>query len=181
MRKGKYDGNCYIYASDVTIHAIKTMRDLLFAKKNIIDRVKFIEVKDNEERKICDMDIKFFDAKAIKDKQFGFSVNENFLVFAGDEPLYKENFKKFQNCNWLLHDAYCLESDKEKYDPHEMCHSTVKDACETAKEICAKNLIMWHTEMNSLETRKQNYTNEANQFFDGKIYIPNDLEIIELQ
>ena len=42
MRKGKYEGNCYIYASNETIHAIKTMRDLLIATKNIIDRVKFI-------------------------------------------------------------------------------------------------------------------------------------------
>jgi len=180
MRKGKYDGNCYIYASDETIHAIRTMRDLLFDKKNIIDRVKFIEVTDNEEQKICDMDIKFFDIKATKAKQFGFSMNNNFLVFTGDEPLVKENFSKFKDCKWLLHNTFCLESDREKFNPHKMSHSTVKDSCDVANEIGAKNIIMWHTEMKSLETRKQNYTNEAKHFFDGNIYVPDDLEIIEL-
>lgn len=180
MRKGKYDGDCCIYGSDVTINAIKTMRDLLFDKKNIIDRVKFIEVKDNEERKICGMDIKFFDTKALKAKQFGFSVNNNFLVFTGDEPLIEENFFKFENCTWLLHNAFCLEIDKERFNTHKMSHSTVKDACDIAKKICTKNLLMWHTEMNSLETRKQNYTSEAKQFFDGIIHVPDDLEVIEL-
>ncbi|HOZ54482.1 MAG TPA: MBL fold metallo-hydrolase [Clostridia bacterium] len=180
MRKGKYYGDCRIYGSDESINAIKTMRDLLFAKKNIIDRVKFIVVEDDEEKDICGMSAKFFDTKANKAKQFGFSINDNFLVFTGDEPLVKENFYKFQNCKWLLHNAFCLESDKEKYNPHSMSHSTVKDSCDIANEISAKNLLMWHTEMKSLDTRKQKYTNEAKQLFDGNIYVPDDMEVIEL-
>jgi len=64
MRKGKYEGDLRIYGSDVTIHAIKTMRDLLFAKKNIIDRVKFIEIKDNEDHGICGMKVRSFDTNS---------------------------------------------------------------------------------------------------------------------
>lgn len=180
MRKGKYEGECNIYASDETIHAIKTMRDLLFAKKNINERVKFIEVEDNEEKEICGMNIKFFDTIAIKAKQFGFSINENEFVFTGDEPLVKENFSEFENCNWLFHNVYCLESEKDKYNPAKMCHSTLKEACETATQIGAKKLIMSHTEMNTLKTRKETYTNESKEYYNGIAYVPDDLDVIEL-
>jgi ribonuclease Z len=180
IRKGKYKGDCNIFASDITINAIRTIRDLVLSQKNILPQIKFIAVENNETRNICGMEVKFFDTKAEKAKQFGFSINNNKIVFCGDEPLIKENFSKFNNCGWLLHNAYCLDKDEEKYNPHSMSHSTVQDAAQNAATINAKNLVMWHTEMDTLSTRKEEYMKNARQYFSGNIFVPNDLDIIKI-
>ena len=80
----------------------------------------------------------------------------------------------------MFHNVFCLESEKEKYKSSKIAHSTLKEACDTAIEILAKNIIMSHTEMDSLDIRKQNYTKEAKRYFQGNAYIPNDLEEIQL-
>ena len=43
-----------------------------------------------------------------------------------------------------------------------------------------KNIVLWHTKDNNIEKRKELYTNEAKEYFKGNVYVPNDLEIIEL-
>ena len=58
--------------------------------------------------------------------------------------------------------------------------STALDAGKLAKSLNAKHLILWHTEEDQLEKRKELYTNEAKEAFDGNIYVPYDLETIEL-
>ena len=70
--------------------------------------------------------------------------------------------------------------DADKYNPYEKHHSTAKDAAILAKELGAKNLILYHTEDDHMETRKKLYTEEAERYFSGKIYVPDDLEVISL-
>ena len=43
-----------------------------------------------------------------------------------------------------------------------------------------KNLILYHTEESHKEKRKELYTREAQEFFNGNVIVPNDLEIIEI-
>lgn len=43
-----------------------------------------------------------------------------------------------------------------------------------------KNLILYHASDNDLENRKRLYTEEAKQYFNGNIYVPDDLDVIEL-
>ena len=43
-----------------------------------------------------------------------------------------------------------------------------------------KNLILYHTEEKTLANRKENYTREAAENFKGRIFVPDDLEVIEL-
>ena len=43
-----------------------------------------------------------------------------------------------------------------------------------------KNLVVWHTKDNNIEKRKELYTKEAKEYFTGNIYVPDDLEIINL-
>lgn len=59
-------------------------------------------------------------------------------------------------------------------------HSTVKDVAEKANVLNIKSLVLWHTWDNNVEARKELYTNEAKQYFSGSVYVPNDLEEIEL-
>ncbi|MCR5605691.1 MAG: hypothetical protein K6F69_02590 [Treponema sp.] len=46
----------------------------------------------------------------------------------------------------LLHEAFCLYSESEIFDPYEKHHSNVKDACEKAETLGIKNLLLYHTE-----------------------------------
>jgi len=79
-----------------------------------------------------------------------------------------------------MHEAMCPEADAEVYHPHRIAHSTVKDAAEWAVQLNVPNLILHHTEDRTLDTRKARYTAEANQYYAGKVYVPDDLEIIML-
>jgi len=79
-----------------------------------------------------------------------------------------------------MHEAMCLESQEAQYHPHKIQHSTVKDAAQWAAALQAKNLILHHTEDGHLESRKQTYTAEARQYFDGGVYVPDDLDVIAL-
>ena len=49
-----------------------------------------------------------------------------------------------------------------------------------AEELGVKNIILYHTEEKTLATRKENYTREAAENFKGRIFVPDDLEVIEL-
>ena len=57
---------------------------------------------------------------------------------------------------------------------------TALDAARTASELGAKHLVLYHTQDNCLPERKQLYTAEAKQVFAGPVYVPDDLETLDL-
>ena len=79
-----------------------------------------------------------------------------------------------------MHEAFCLDSEADIFNPYEKKHSTVKDACKRAQENNVKNLILYHTEDKNIKNRKELYTAEGGQYFNGNLYIPDDLESIDL-
>ena len=116
---------------------------------------------------------------AKKDKQFGFIVDDR-LVFCGDEPLSEDLFDLVKNKDWLIHESFCLDIDKDLFKPHQKGHCTVKDAAIIAKNVNVKNLVLIHTEDKDLKNRKILYASETKMFYDGNVIVPNDLETIEL-
>ena len=56
----------------------------------------------------------------------------------------------------------------------------MKDACEAAQKLHVENLVLYHTEDTDIRNRKERYTAEGKQYFDGNLYVPDDLEAIEL-
>lgn len=54
------------------------------------------------------------------------------------------------------------------------------DACRLARELGVENLVLYHTEDKNLPRRKELYTREGREFFAGGLYIPDDLERIQL-
>ena len=80
----------------------------------------------------------------------------------------------------MLHEAFCLYADREKYHPYEKHHSTVKDACELAERLSVKQLILWHTEDKTLPRRKELYTEEGQSYYHGSLLVPEDQEILPL-
>ena len=121
--------------------------------------------------------------QAKKDRQFGFKTtleNSKKLVFLGDETFDKKLRDEVINADWLLHEAFCRESEADIFKPYEKMHSTVKTASEIGESLNVKNLVLYHVSDNNLENRKRLYTEEAKQYFKGNIYVPNDLDVIKL-
>lgn len=80
----------------------------------------------------------------------------------------------------MLHEAFCLYRDADRFKPYEKHHSTTKDACELAQTLDVKNLILYHTEDKTIEHRKELYIAEGKPYFDGTLFVPDDLETFEL-
>ena len=49
-----------------------------------------------------------------------------------------------------------------------------------AEQLHVKNLVLYHTEDKNIRDRKALYTREGREFFHGRLYVPEDLEEIEL-
>lgn len=186
MKKNLYQDDLFIYCHADLVETIKTICRLTLQGKfyNMIDdRIHLIPVADGEQKEILNYNITFFDIHSTKAKQYGFSVkleNGKKLVCTGDEPFNPLCESYVNNCDWLLHEAFCLYSQKDTFQPYEKNHSTVKDSCELAESLNISNLILWHTEDKSIKNRKELYLNEGKPYFNGNLFVPDDKEIIDL-
>ena len=186
MNKNKFNGDMNIYSHDEVINLLYeiTKKLLLPYQFDFIDkRIHLIKVKENETRKIINHDVTFFDIHSERTKQYGFSMkfyDGEKLTCCGDEPCNKESENYVRQSKWLLHEAFCLHSQAEIFSPYEKHHSTVKDACELAERLEVKNLLLYHTEDFNLQNRKELYINEGKKYFSGNIFVPYDLESINL-
>lgn len=79
-----------------------------------------------------------------------------------------------------MHEAFCLDSEENIFHAYEKNHSTAKSASKVMNDLKIKNLILYHTEESHGNERKSLYTKEGKENFNGNIYVPDDLEIIEL-
>lgn len=193
-----YEGLLHVYGNDKVMKVIKTIIDMILAKKQlakVAERVVFHQLEDGECFEVGDMKLECFDIQSTKEKQFGFraelpsssddDASENHarpLVLAclGDEPYNEQNRRYIEGADWMMCEAFCLYADRDTFLPYEKCHSTALDAGKLAEELGVKNLILYHTEEKTLATRKENYTREAAGNFKGRIFVPDDLEVIEL-
>ena len=84
-----------------------------------------------------------------------------------------------ENAGVLLHEAFCLYEERDFRVRHEKHHSTVKDACELAQKLHIKNLVLYHTEDDHVDNRKELYKAEGSHYYTGNIFVPDDLEVME--
>lgn len=184
MNQGRYQGEIHIYGHSEVISLIQDIScKLLWEQETrfIGDRLYLISVEDGERRQVLGRQVTFFDIHSTKAKQFGFTMdlgNGEKFTCCGDEP-YKECERAYvENSKWLLHEAFCLYGQADIFKPYEKHHSTVKDACELAEQMSVKNLVLYHTEDENIQNRKELYCEEGRQFFHGNLYIPEDLEVL---
>ncbi|MGL4108945.1 MBL fold metallo-hydrolase [Clostridium sp. LP20] len=182
----KYEGNLNVYCHKTSIDAIKSICSFVLQKKflKLFDtRIIFKEISDKYEAEILGRKTVFFNINSTKDLQHGFKttlINGKTLTFLGDEP-YRESIKSYcENIDYLLHEAFCSYADREIFKPYEKHHATAKDACENARILNAKSILLYHAEDKNLSNRKANYIKEGKEVFDGTIYVPNDLDTIDL-
>ena len=186
MLANRYDGVLNIYCHDEAERAIRTICDLTIQKKftKLFDgRIRFVTLKDGDTAQILGHAVRFFDIRSTKAKQFGMQValpQGKRLVCLGDEPCDPACEALAANADWLLCEAFCLYADRERFKPYEKNHSTARDAARLAKRLAIKNLVLWHTEDKTLDTRAAAYTAEAKTYFNGNIFVPNDQDVILL-
>lgn len=186
MKNGGFEGDFTVYGHDVVLSAVRTICELTVQKKftDLFDnRIKFVELKDGDKHDILGSEISFFDIFSTKAKQFGMTLpvaNGKKLVCLGDEPCAEQCESIAENADWLLSEAFCLYADRERFKPYEKHHSTALDAAKLAERLNIKNLVAWHTEDKTIVNRKKSYSEEISGAFSGNVFVPDDLERIEL-
>ena len=156
MKRGTYEGEANLYGHAEVLQMAHDIACMVLQPKEATymgDRLHLITVENGETREIIGHDVTFFDIGSTKAKQFG---------------------------KWMLHEAFCLYRDADRFKPYEKHHSTVKDACELAQTLGVENLILYHTEDKTIEHRKELYTAEGKPYFSGNLFVPDDLETFTL-
>lgn len=174
-----------IYCNDVVFETIKEVSKHILPEKlmnSIYQVVDFKILDENDKYTINNVEYTFFDIHAKGTKQFGFEcvLNNNKLIFLGDETCNSALYDRIENADYVMHEAFCLDSEESIFHAYEKNHSTTKSVSEVMNELKVKNLILYHTEESHKNERKDLYTTEAQNYFNGKVIVPNDLDIIEI-
>lgn len=176
-----------IYGNGSVINTINQMCNLLLPErfiKMIGNKIILIEVKDGDTTQILNKKITFFDINAAKVKQFGFYINLNknkIFTFLGDECCNASSEKYVRNSKWVFADALLAGEEGERVNPMKKHHhSTVKYISEIAERLNVENLILSHIRDLDDIDRKQFFTNEAQKYFSGNIFVPDDLEEFDI-
>jgi len=186
INKGKYEGQFHIYCHDVVKHMLLTMTEMTLKKKDFArvgQDILVHEMQDGERVELPFAALTAFDILSTKAKQFGYQLmfpdGMNFCCL-GDEPYNEHDRQYAEGADWLLAEAFCRYDDREVFKPYEKNHSTVKEASELAEELRAKHLVLYHTEDKHIATRKGDYSAEAGKYYHGPVFVPDDLDVIEL-
>ena len=186
MNQGKYEGELRIYCHEQLAEKIQAIANMTIQQKvcrHMGKRIRFDVVKSGDCRMFLGCPVTFFDIASTKAKQFGFTMqllDGRKFTCVGDEPYNEVNYEYVKDSDWLLHEAFCLFDEADKFKPYEKHHSTVKEACQLAEELKVTNLLLYHTEETHLAERKRLYTEEGKRYYHGNLYVPDDLEIFEI-
>lgn len=187
--KEKCDTCFYIYGNNEVINAIRTMCSVVHPSKfnELLDyKIIFKEIDTGSTTQILGgKKLEFFDIDAKKVKQTGFMmwINENEkFTFIGDETCSESTEKYVQNSKWLFADAYMSGKQAEEYNPiKKHRHSTVKFVAMLCERLNVKNVIMSHTMDTDLANRRNLFTEDAKIYYNGNVFVPDDLDVIEIK
>lgn len=185
-RNGDYEGILNIYCEEEIKNIVDMFIREIFHKNHedfYKEIVKYHFCEDGKKFNIIGYEVEAVNTESIECTQYGFKTTLNSgktLAFLGDVPCSKDVYSRIENLDWVLHEAMCLEEQKDKVKPHEKNHFTVKDVAIAMNKLNIKNLILWHCIDDNIETRKELFTKEAKEYFSGNVYVPNDLDEIEL-
>lgn len=186
MHAYSYEGEAFIYGHDEVVSLLGELAERLLAPWQtafIGSRLHLVEVHDGERLDVNGRAVTFFDIHSTKTKQFGYTLDlggGRRLACCGDETFNERCRPYVEGSDWLLHEAFCLRSQADVFRPYEKHHSTALDAARIAESLGVRNLLLYHTEDGDLAHRKERYTAEARSAFHGNVFVPDDLETLEL-
>lgn len=184
--KHNYDEILNIYCAEEIKQIVDMFINVTFHKahEDLYKKVvKYHFCENGKKFNIIGYEVEAIDTESIECTQYGFKTALNSgkkLAFLGDVPCSKNVYSRIENLDWVLHEAMCLEEERDKIKPYEKNHSTVKDVAIVMNNLNIKNLLLWHCVDNNIEIRKELFTKEAKEYFYGNVYVPNDLDEIEL-
>lgn len=182
MCAGRYEGELHVHCHSDAAALLRTVCTLMLPGKYTAlfdQRVRFHIVADGEQADLLGMAITFFDIHSTKLRQFGFAARLPSglrLACLGDEPFNPLCGRYVEGCGLLMSEAFCLYADRERFRPYEKHHSTALDAGRIAASLGAEALLLYHTEDETLATRRARYVAEAASVFPGRILVPDDLD-----
>lgn len=182
MCAGRYEGDLHVHCHSDAAALLRTVCTLMLPSKYTAlfdQRVRFHIVADGEQADLLGMAITFFDIHSTKLRQFGFAARLPSglrLACLGDEPFNPLCGRYVEGCALLMSEAFCLYADRERFRPYEKHHSTALDAGRIAASLGAESLLLYHTEDETLATRRARYAAEAASVFPGRILVPDDLD-----
>ncbi len=183
--KQRYKGELNIYCNKEVANSINNVYPAVLPDilaKAIKENVKIHIIQDEEIVNLAGYEIKFFDAHAKGNMLYGFETilnNGKKLVFLGDETCNPVLYNRLRDADYVMHEAFCLDSEEKIFKAYEKHHSTVKSVCEEMNPLNIKNLIIYHTE-DTHENKKELYTLEAKKYFENNVIVPDDLDEIIL-
>lgn len=186
MCAGRYEGDLHVHCHSDAAALLRTICTLMLPGKYTAlfdQRVRFHIVADGEQADLLGMAITFFDIHSTKLRQFGFAARLPSglrLACLGDEPFNPLCGRYVEGCGLLMSEAFCLYADRERFRPYEKHHSTALDAGRIAASLGAESLLLYHTEDETLATRRARYAAEAASVFPGRILVPDDLDAYSL-
>ena len=180
-----YTGTFTVAAHKETLTHVRSICEMILGKKMtkyFDSQILFQEVTDGERIRLAGFDLQCFDIGSKKMRQFGFSLTlpqGGTVCFAGDEPVKPETEGYARGAKWLFSEAYCLYADRDRYQPYQRSHVTSLDAARLAQRLGVENLVIYHTEDYGGD-RKALMTAEAATEYTGNVFVPEDMETIEL-
>ena len=143
---GEINEKINFYCNDVVFESIMEVSKYILPKKlmdaiyNIVD---FKVLHDGDSYNINGIEYTFFDIHAKGTKQFGFEciINNKRLVFLGDETLNPELYNRVKGADYVMHEAFCLDSEENIFHAYEKNHSTAKSASEVMNKLDVKNIV----------------------------------------
>lgn len=168
-----------IFGNKEVIEKIKKILKLLIPndfETVINDNFIFIELADNQCLNLADVKMIVFDIKSKNIKEFGFLMEykDKKIIYLGDEKFNELNEKYIKNCDYAFMDA------RDITNPINSLHSTIEYSAKVAQKYNVKNLILSHSNDNDILNRKELFTNEASKYYNGNIFVPNDMERINI-
>ncbi len=185
IKHGQYEGIFRVYGLEENLDYLKYSCKFLL-NDLLSESIQFIPICGGDKITECQIEFEVIDINSTKKKQLGFKAlirdknNELSMVCLGDEPCHAASEHYVRNADWLLSEAFCLRSEKERFHPYEKHHSTAYDVGQIAERLGVKNLLLYHTEDSDLENRAKKYTEEAMLHFSGNIFVPEDLDVIRI-
>lgn len=182
---GQIKNKINIYCNDSVYTAIREVSKYILPEKlmnAVYTVINFKILNDFYHYTINGIDYEFFDIHAKGDKQYGFKceIDGKKLVFLGDEDMNPDLSDRVRNADYVMHEAFCLDSEENIFHAYEKNHSTVKSACEVMNKLNVKNLILYHTEDSHGAEKKKLYTQEGIEYFNGELIVPDELEEIKI-
>lgn len=181
-----YKGKLNIYCNSEVAEAIPAIYSHLFPISRVEAITEGIDIHildDGDRFKAAGLEFTAIDMKAKKNKVLGFEVvlnNNKKLYFLGDEECNPDNYTKIKNADYVMHEAFCLDSEEKIFKPYEHKHSTVKSVCEKMNKLNVENLILYHTEETHGDERRELYIKEGKEYFSNNIIVPDDMEEFKL-